>query len=55
MGVAHARRGQAIERRRETLAIAVRTEPIAAQRVDGHQQHVAAAQLTGLQWRHRVA
>ena len=49
VGVTDTRRGKAIERRCEASAIAVRAEPIAAERVNCHQQHVATAQVAGLQ------
>ena len=49
VGVTDTRRGKAIERRCEASAIAVRAEPIAAERVNCYQQHVATAQVAGLQ------
>jgi len=52
-GVANAGRGELVERRRQPGGAAVGAEPIAPQRVDGHEQHVRAAELPGSKWRRR--
>ena len=45
--VLEARRGQAVERRRQAVRVAVRTETIAPERVDRDEQDVGAAELAG--------